>query len=158
MFITPIKRLTILGIENNSSSLLSLIYPNQPSKKESFVINVKIKIASYLYTLCADYLPSNFLVQNVLKKFGEMDPYRTPSNLIFQHHIRSQFHQHFMHKFFIQKNFGSFFYLHVNREKLPIRHAYKKFGRKMLMKLTPDSCNVATFYLFQSIFSLQKEK
>ncbi len=33
--------------------------------------------------------------------------------------------------------FGSFFYLHVTREKLPKRHSYEKFGCKMLMKLTP---------------------
>ncbi len=31
---------------------------------------------------------------------------------------------------------GSFFYLHVTREKLPKRHLYEKFAHKMLMKLT----------------------
>jgi len=36
--------------------------------------------------------------------------------------------------------FGSFFYLHITREKLPKRHLYVKFVRKMLMKLKP------TFY------------
>jgi len=30
--------------------------------------------------------------------------------------------------------FGSFFYIHVTREKLPKRHLYKKFVRKILMK------------------------
>jgi len=34
--------------------------------------------------------------------------------------------------------FGSFFYLHVAREKLPKRRLYEKFARKMLMKLTPN--------------------
>jgi len=32
--------------------------------------------------------------------------------------------------------FGSFFYLHVSREKLPKQRLYKKFVRKMLMKCT----------------------
>jgi len=32
---------------------------------------------------------------------------------------------------------GSFFYLHVTREKLLKRRSYKIFVRKMLMKLTP---------------------
>ena len=33
--------------------------------------------------------------------------------------------------------FGNLFYLHVSREKLPKRRLYKRFERKMLMKLTP---------------------
>ncbi len=32
-------------------------------------------------------------------------------------------------------HFSSFFYIHVTREKLPKQHSYKKFIRKMLMKL-----------------------
>jgi len=36
--------------------------------------------------------------------------------------------------------FGSFFYLHVTRDKLSKRCLYEKFARKMLMKLTPVSC------------------
>jgi hypothetical protein len=31
--------------------------------------------------------------------------------------------------------FGSFFYVHVTREKLPKQHSYKKFVGEMLMKL-----------------------
>jgi len=41
-------------------------------------------------------------------------------------------HTNFLYKLRI----GSFFYLHVTREKLPKQRAYKKFVRKMLMKLT----------------------
>jgi len=33
--------------------------------------------------------------------------------------------------------FGSFFYLHVTREKLPKRHLYEIFLGKMLIKLAP---------------------
>jgi len=33
--------------------------------------------------------------------------------------------------------FGSFFYLHVTRKKLPKQRSYEKFVSKMLMKLTP---------------------
>ncbi len=33
--------------------------------------------------------------------------------------------------------FGSFYYVHVTRKKLPKWHSYKKFARLMLMKLTP---------------------
>jgi hypothetical protein len=33
--------------------------------------------------------------------------------------------------------FGSFFYVHVTREKLLKQRSYEKFVRKMLMKLTP---------------------
>jgi len=39
--------------------------------------------------------------------------------------------------FLYERRFSSFFYVHVTREKLPKRHSYKKFARKMLMKLTP---------------------
>jgi len=38
--------------------------------------------------------------------------------------------------FLYERYFGSFFYIHVTREKLPKWHLYKKFVRKMLMKLT----------------------
>jgi len=38
--------------------------------------------------------------------------------------------------------FGSFFYVHVTRKKLPKESSYKKFRRKMLMKLTPDRIHV----------------
>ncbi len=34
--------------------------------------------------------------------------------------------------------FWQLFYVHVTKEKLPKRHSYEKFVRKMLMKLTPD--------------------
>jgi len=50
---------------------------------------------------------------------------------------RCQFHHHFTYEFFSYKrHFGSFFYVHVTREKLPKRRSYEKFVRKMLMKLT----------------------
>jgi len=39
-------------------------------------------------------------------------------------------------KFSYERRFGSFFYVHVTREKLPKQCSYKKFVRKMLMKLT----------------------
>jgi len=43
-----------------------------------------------------------------------------------------------LHTIFLYESlFGSFFFLHVTREKLPKRCSYKKFARKMLMKLTP---------------------
>ncbi len=38
--------------------------------------------------------------------------------------------------FLYEHHFGSFFYVHVTREKLPKEREYKKFVRKMLMKLT----------------------
>ncbi len=41
-------------------------------------------------------------------------------------------HMNFSHKC----HFGSFFYIHVTREKLPKQCLYKIFVRKMLMKLT----------------------
>ncbi len=53
--------------------------------------------------------------------------------------FRCQFHQHFLcTNFLFECCFGSFFYVHVSRGNLPIRCSYKKFARKMLMKLTPD--------------------
>jgi len=55
---------------------------------------------------------------------------------------RCQFHQHFMYKFFKQTLFWHFFYIHVTREKLPKRHSYEKFVRKMLMKLTARWTNL----------------
>jgi len=45
-----------------------------------------------------------------------------------------QFHQHLCTNFLYECCFGSFFYIHVTREKLPKRHLYKKFVRKILMK------------------------
>ncbi len=38
--------------------------------------------------------------------------------------------------FLYERHFGSFFYVHVIREKLPIQCSYEKFVCKMLMKLT----------------------
>jgi hypothetical protein len=38
--------------------------------------------------------------------------------------------------FLYERCFSSFFYIHVTREKLQKQHSYKKFVRKMLMKLT----------------------
>jgi len=40
--------------------------------------------------------------------------------------------------FSYQSLFGSFFYLHVTREKLLKRRSYEKFACKMLVKLTPN--------------------
>jgi hypothetical protein len=43
----------------------------------------------------------------------------------------------FLHTNFSYEHcFSSFFYVHVTRAKLPKRHLFKKFARKMLMKLT----------------------
>jgi len=53
--------------------------------------------------------------------------------------------------FFYKSLFGSFFYLHVTRAKLPKRHSYKKFARKMLMKLTPKRQNKSE-NIFQILF------
>ncbi len=47
--------------------------------------------------------------------------------------------------------FGSFFYVHVTREKLPKQCSYKKFVRKMLMKLTTGRFYILVF-LSRSIF------
>ena len=38
--------------------------------------------------------------------------------------------------FSYKRRFGSFYYAHVTREKLPKRHSYEKFVRILLMKLT----------------------
>jgi len=54
-----------------------------------------------------------------------------------------QFHQCFTWELYVQKSFGSFFYLHVTREKLLKRRSYEKFVQKTLMKLTP-----AVLFLF----------
>ncbi len=47
-----------------------------------------------------------------------------------------QFHQHFTYEFLYKRNFGSFLYVHVTREKLPKQRSYEKFLQKLLMKLT----------------------
>ncbi len=56
--------------------------------------------------------------------------------------IRCQFHHHFTYEL---HHFGSFFYVHVTREKLPKRRLYKKFVHKMLMKLTKGKSGKVTF-------------
>jgi len=38
--------------------------------------------------------------------------------------------------FYVQTLFQQFFYVHVTSKKLPKQRSYKKFMRKMLMKLT----------------------
>jgi len=53
---------------------------------------------------------------------------------------------------------GSFFYLHVTREKLPKRRSYKKCVRKTLMKLTPDMSSVSLEYAADTNFSTMNEK
>jgi len=40
--------------------------------------------------------------------------------------------------FLYKRHFGSFFYVHVTREKLPKQRSYEKFVRKMLMKVTTE--------------------
>jgi len=65
-------------------------------------------------------------VKAALKHVGEID-------------FRCQFHQRFMHKFFVQISPQS---QNVNREKLPKRRSDVKFVRKMLMKLTSGLQNV----------------
>jgi len=42
----------------------------------------------------------------------------------------------FRTNFLYEHCLGSFFYVHVAREKLPKQGSYEKFVRKMLMKLT----------------------
>jgi len=62
--------------------------------------------------------------------------------------FRGQINQHFMRAFFVRK------FVHsqtLNREKLLKRIFYKKFGRKMLMKLTPFH-----FYSFFRNFKLTR--
>jgi hypothetical protein len=54
-------------------------------------------------------------------------------------------------KFLYECRFGSFFYVHVTSEKLPKQHSYKKFVRKMLIKLTTGH---GRFLLSVSFFSL----
>jgi hypothetical protein len=53
----------------------------------------------------------------------------------------SQFHQHFMLKFFYSdvlcETFSSYILAFVTKEKLREALSYKKFSSKMLMKLTP---------------------
>jgi len=62
-------------------------------------------------------------MKKLLVNVGEISPCVNLTNII--------------HELFLYKSlFGSFFYLHVTREKLPKKCSYKKFLRKMLMKLT----------------------
>ncbi len=51
----------------------------------------------------------------------------------YQVSISSTFYLQF---FSYEHHFGSFFYVHVTREKLPKQCSYEKFVRKMLVKLT----------------------
>jgi len=41
-----------------------------------------------------------------------------------------------MYKFLYERHFGSFYYVHVTRKKLPKQHLYKKIACLKLMKLT----------------------
>ncbi len=53
-----------------------------------------------------------------------------------QKHSWCQFPYILCSNFSNEHHFGSFFYVHVTREKLPKQRLYEKFARKMLMKLT----------------------
>jgi len=55
----------------------------------------------------------------------------------YQVSISSTFYLQF---FSYERHFGSFFYVHVTREKLPKQCSYKKHAHIMLMKLTADYC------------------
>jgi len=59
------------------------------------------------------------------------------------HCNRCQFHQHFSFK----RHFGSFFYVHVTREKLTKLLLNKKFVRKMVMELTTGQLKHEMLYL-----------
>ncbi len=50
--------------------------------------------------------------------------------------------------FSYERCFGSFFYVHVTRKKLPKQHTYKKFVNKLLMKLTKGSNTVQLTYFY----------
>ncbi len=52
-------------------------------------------------------------------------------------HIGGNFINILRTNFSYQRRFGSFFYKHVTREKLPKQRSYEKSARKMLLKLTP---------------------
>jgi len=52
--------------------------------------------------------------------------------------------------FLYKCHFGSFFYVHVTREKLPKQCSYEKFARKMLMKLSTDRFNSIAYQKFSN--------
>ncbi len=52
------------------------------------------------------------------------------------HHLKRQFHQHFMRKFFVQKCFAQFFSISIRLRIFLKKRYHQKNGRKMLMKLT----------------------
>jgi len=56
--------------------------------------------------------------------------------------------------FLYERHFGSFFYVHVNREKLPKQRLSEKFVRKMLMKLTTDRPQISRPYETTSAYIL----
>jgi len=58
------------------------------------------------------------------------------------HHPAVNFINVLLANFTYKSLFGSFFYLHLTREKLLKRHWHKKFAKKMLMKLTPEFAGV----------------
>jgi hypothetical protein len=49
--------------------------------------------------------------------------------------------------FLYERRFGSFFYVHVTREKLPKLRSYEKFARKTLMKLTTEHMLLRPIYV-----------
>jgi len=59
--------------------------------------------------------------------------------------ISSTFYANFPYK----SLFGSFFYLHVTREKLLKRRSYEIFLRKMLIKLTPEGTTFIDTEIFE---------
>jgi len=60
--------------------------------------------------------------------------------------------------FSYKRRFGSFFYVHVTREKLPKQRSYKKFVRKMLMKLTIGKLKVVFILLISLMCKILNTK
>jgi len=50
--------------------------------------------------------------------------------------------------FLYERRFGSFYYVHVIRRKLPKQRSYEKFARLTLMKLTAGQQNLFMFLAF----------
>ncbi len=60
--------------------------------------------------------------------------------------------------FLYKSLFGSFFYLHVTREKLPKRQSNKKFAHKMLKKLRPTQHHIIKHHKYYYFLSSIQHK
>jgi len=120
--------LQVCKMENELGTFVEFSFAPMKNTNLKIFWNFSIKVLSPTPLLLKTLHQSLSRVSTIigLQQNSPHKPIWSPYHLIY-----------FIFMFKYESLLGSFFYLHVTREKLLKRRSYKKFVQKMLMKLTP---------------------